>query len=170
MKLFLWYYAGGVIDLELKDRLKELRREKGVSVNELAEMLGRAESTFRTWEIGKSNPDVDALLALADYFNCTVDYLLGKSSMKIPEPDIQMICNYTGLSEKAVEVLRDSPDYNGRLRDVVNLLLENETPPPAQEEIIDGEKYRYDEESYKIVYGVWQIGNALEEGVQKGSH
>ena len=150
-----------MIDLELKDRLKELRREKGVSVNELAAMLGRAESTFRTWEIGKSNPDVDALLALADYFNCSVDYLLGKSSMKIPEPDIQMVCNYTGLTEKAVQVLRDSPSFNDRLRDVVNLLLENETPPPAREELIDGSKVRLDDRQYRLMYDYWRLNIRL---------
>ena len=63
--------------MNLKDRIKELRHEKGISAPALAERLGKAESTVRTWETGRAKPDADTLMILAGIFDCSVDYLLG---------------------------------------------------------------------------------------------
>ena len=65
--------------MELKERLKELRRNKGVSAGDLATLTEKAESTVRTWETGKSFPDTDTLSKLADHFGVSVDWLLGRS-------------------------------------------------------------------------------------------
>ena len=68
--------------MDMKYRLKELRNEKGLSVSEMANDFKKAESTVRMWESGNANPDIFTLSALADYYDVTTDYLLGKSEFK----------------------------------------------------------------------------------------
>ena len=70
-------YASCKTSNGLKSRIKELRRIKGISAPALAEKLGKAESTVRTWETGRAKPDADTLINLAEIFECSVDYLLG---------------------------------------------------------------------------------------------
>lgn len=59
-------------------KLKELRAEKGISQQQLAIRLGVSRSTVAMWETGKSVPDAITLNAIADYFQCTIDRLMGR--------------------------------------------------------------------------------------------
>lgn len=61
-------------------RLKELRKSRKITQEKLAEKLGLARSTITMYETGGSEPDLETLKALADFFDVTVDYLLGKDS------------------------------------------------------------------------------------------
>ena len=58
-------------------RLKELRKEKGLSARDLAEKLSVRDSTIIRWESGKMMPTIDKLYALASFFGVTADFLLG---------------------------------------------------------------------------------------------
>jgi len=72
------------------NRIKELRKLKKVSQKEVASNLGIAQNTLSTWEVGRYEPDSDSLVKLADYFNVSIDYLLGRSDEKrpaVPEDD-----------------------------------------------------------------------------------
>ena len=71
--------------MELKNRLKELRRDKGLAAGDLAALTGKAESTVRTWESGKSFPDTETLLKLADHYGVSVDWLLGRVTYESKE-------------------------------------------------------------------------------------
>jgi transcriptional regulator with XRE-family HTH domain len=57
--------------------LKELRSEKNLSQDKLAQELGISQSAIAKWELGKTEPTAGALLLLSKYFGVTVDYLLG---------------------------------------------------------------------------------------------
>lgn len=59
-------------------RIRELRKERNLTMKRLGEVIGVAESTISLYENGKRQPDNDTLQKLADYFNVTVDYLLGR--------------------------------------------------------------------------------------------
>lgn len=59
-------------------RLREIRKENGISLKKLGEIVGVAESTMSLYENEKRQPDYDTLNKLADYFNVTTDYLLGR--------------------------------------------------------------------------------------------
>ncbi|MCM1276882.1 MAG: hypothetical protein NC299_16220, partial [Lachnospiraceae bacterium] len=69
-------------------------------------------------------PDISILERFADYFGVTTDYLLGRTNAQTQKAKLQAVCNYTGLSDKSVNLLSDlkktSPD---QLR-VINFLLE----------------------------------------------
>lgn len=56
--------------------LKDLRIENGLSQRALGEIFGVCNQTISFWETGSREPDLDALLNIARYFNVTVDELL----------------------------------------------------------------------------------------------
>jgi transcriptional regulator with XRE-family HTH domain len=66
-------------------RIRELRKAKKVTMKELGNMIGVAESTMSLYETGKRKPDPETLSRLADYFNVSVDYLLGRDEGQ-PQP------------------------------------------------------------------------------------
>lgn len=62
-------------------RLRELRKQKGVSQVELSKVIGVAQPTYSGWESGKFQIDDENKIKLADYFGVTVDYLMGRDSV-----------------------------------------------------------------------------------------
>ncbi|MCI8458343.1 MAG: helix-turn-helix transcriptional regulator [Clostridia bacterium] len=61
----------------VKDRLKELREEKGISQDYLAKQTGLSQSSIAYWERGERVPSAQAIIILAKYFEVSTDYLLG---------------------------------------------------------------------------------------------
>lgn len=59
------------------DRLKSLRETRGISQKELAEGLNVSDVMVSMYEQDKKKPSLDTIAKMADYFNVTVDYLLG---------------------------------------------------------------------------------------------
>lgn len=65
--------------MEFGNRLYELRKQKGLSQEELANRLDVTRQTVSKWELGDSTPDMDKLIALAELFEISLDELvLGK--------------------------------------------------------------------------------------------
>lgn len=62
------------------DRLKTLRKNSGMTQMQVAEKTGLSQSNINTWERNRSLPLPDGLIALANCFDCSVDYLLGRES------------------------------------------------------------------------------------------
>lgn len=64
------------------NRLKELRKADRRSSKEMAAYLGISQRAYLYYESAVHNPDVPGLIKLADYFNVTTDYLLGRSDQR----------------------------------------------------------------------------------------
>lgn len=62
--------------MNIADRIRELRKSKGISQEELAEKLGVSRQAISKWESEQSIPDIDKILLLSDYFEVSTDYLL----------------------------------------------------------------------------------------------
>lgn len=60
--------------------VKCLIKQKGISVNKMLKDLGMGTGTFRTWESRGTVPNGETLQKIADYFDVSVDYLLGKEA------------------------------------------------------------------------------------------
>lgn len=60
------------------ERLRMLRREKGISQETLSVALYIDRTTLAGYETGKRMPDVEMMWAIADYFEVTIDYLVGR--------------------------------------------------------------------------------------------
>ena len=61
------------------DRLKELRRERKLKQRELAEACGIQIRTYQDYEYGRVIPSITALISLADRYEVSLDYLVGRS-------------------------------------------------------------------------------------------
>lgn len=62
----------------LGENLKSLRIKKGLTQQQVADLLKINRVTYTQYELDKREPDNTTLIALADFFNVTVDYLLGR--------------------------------------------------------------------------------------------
>ncbi|MCF8002536.1 MAG: helix-turn-helix domain-containing protein [Halanaerobiales bacterium] len=93
---------------DFKNRLKELRKETKLKQSEVAEEMGLGRSTYANYEQGTRFPGKENLIAIADYFGVSIDYLLGETDIKISE-------------DKVVEKLADDPD----LLDFYNSMKKN---------------------------------------------
>ncbi|MCC5911785.1 MAG: helix-turn-helix transcriptional regulator [Clostridiaceae bacterium] len=68
--------------ITLGKRLKYLRIEMDLSQQNLSDELCIPRSTISSWESDSRIPELSAIIELSDYFNVSIDYLVGKSSMK----------------------------------------------------------------------------------------
>lgn len=61
-------------------RLKQLRESRGISTQKLADALHlKSKGSITQFEKAMTSPSVDTLIAIADYFNVSLDYLVGRS-------------------------------------------------------------------------------------------
>ena len=60
-------------------RLKELRKKKGISQLRLATELNTSQNTISRYETGEREPGIAELIKIANYFNVSVDYLIGRT-------------------------------------------------------------------------------------------
>ena len=70
------------------DKIRELRLMHRLSQTELAKSLHVSQQVITKWENGKSEPSSSAINNLASYFDVSADYLLGRTSSKVPEKDL----------------------------------------------------------------------------------
>lgn len=82
-------------------RLKECRKKSGVSQEEVAKALNINVRTYKYYEAGGRQPSIEALVALADYFCVSIDYLIGRSD----EPEY---VRYVMREEN--KIFTDAPD------------------------------------------------------------
>ena len=63
-------------------RLRELRDEKDLTQNEIAKMLGMSQTGYSKYETGENDIPTDVLIKLANFYNTSIDYLLGQTDNK----------------------------------------------------------------------------------------
>lgn len=59
------------------ERLKELRKEAGLSQDQLAKQVGLTHTAIGLWEQNKRTPNLDAVILLAQFFRVSLDYIAG---------------------------------------------------------------------------------------------
>ena len=64
-----------------KDRLRELRIEKGISQSQLGKVVNTSKMAVSHWESGHSEPSILQLVILSNFFDVTVYYLIGKTDI-----------------------------------------------------------------------------------------
>ena len=62
-----------------ENRLVELRKEKGLTQSDLADSVNISRGALSLYELGTRKPDYETLVKIADYFNDSVDWLLGRT-------------------------------------------------------------------------------------------
>lgn len=88
--------------------LKSLRTQKGISQLQLAGVLGLSQQSINKYENHNIEPDISTLIALAEYFHTTIDYLVGRDDGKseqqsetgtLSATEQALIHDYRGLKE-----------------------------------------------------------------------
>ena len=91
----------------LAQRLSELITD----TNSLKDYLNCSIQAINQYKQGTSQPSLDNLQKIADFYDVSIDYLLGRTDVKKPDITIQAICEYTGLSEEAATKLKSINDH-----------------------------------------------------------
>ncbi|MGN0623918.1 MAG: helix-turn-helix domain-containing protein, partial [Oscillospiraceae bacterium] len=89
-----------------------------VTQSEIADKLNTSRQNVGNWIKGNTAPDIFSLANIADKFNVSTDYLLGRTDIKSTNPETQDIYKYTGLTEEAIEKLkrtREDEDYEYKI-------------------------------------------------------
>lgn len=90
------------------NRLRKLRKDKLINQPELSGVINVCPSNISYYEQGKSLPSVETLERIADFFNVSIDYLLGRSDVKNPEENKVITkafhnIDVDGLPDEAIE-------------------------------------------------------------------
>lgn len=88
---------------KFSERLKTLRNRDQVSQNALSKELKVTRATINAWEMGISYPNAQSLILLSQYFNVSIDYLMGI--------DNRTLLDISGLNEKEQEMIVDMVKY-----------------------------------------------------------
>ncbi len=70
--------------------LKKLREERHLYQKDLAKLLGTTQQLISNYEKGKSEPDINMQIAIADFFNCSIDYLFGRTDVRNLPSDVDL--------------------------------------------------------------------------------
>ena len=62
---------------KFKERLRESRKQEGITQKVLAKNIGRTEDCIHDWENGRSEPSIDDIIAIAQFLRVSTDFLLG---------------------------------------------------------------------------------------------
>jgi transcriptional regulator with XRE-family HTH domain len=96
----------------LGERIAQLRKDKNLTQSRLAQKLSVNRATLSNWEIGRALPDVNMLVVIADFFNVTTDYLLGRGLLKDPVPGGSSEIKYEfNLPEEAFKEFDEFKNY-----------------------------------------------------------
>ena len=87
------------------ERINKLLSDSKKTQKELAAVLSVTENTISYYVNGKRTPNIEQLIVIAQYFETTTDYLLGRTENKTVDIELQAISEFTGLHEKSIELL-----------------------------------------------------------------
>ena len=77
--------------MEFNNKLYELRKQKGLSQEELAGRLNVSRQTVSKWEVGESSPDMEKLVAISELFDISLDELVLNKAPKKEEASEQIV-------------------------------------------------------------------------------
>ncbi len=102
--------------------LRHLIKERKTTIKAVADYVGITRQAVSQYQDGSTQPNADTLIKISNYFNVSVDYLLGLAKQPTKDKELNEICEYTGLSQNAVEVLIHFDDDK---RDILSKVIES---------------------------------------------
>ena len=101
--------------------LRKLRVKKGVSQQLLAESIGISQQSVNKYENHNIEPDIETLTAIADFFNTSVDYLIGHTEI---DRVIETTERYE-LNEDEAEIVEEYRSLTNRQKESIRMLIQN---------------------------------------------
>ncbi len=111
--------------MEFNEKIQELRKHKGLTQEELAELLFVSRTAVSKWESGRGYPNIDSLKAIARFFGVTIDELLsGDELLTIAEKDTEQKENHIrdlvfGLLDISVAVFFFLPLFGQKVNGII---------------------------------------------------
>ena len=103
--------------------LAELRQDKGLLQKDIAALINVSVSTISNYETGAHFPDINTVIVLADYFNISIDYLLGRTVFRMKFSDLNKSLNDNMDVAKLMNKVLSYDEKNiGSLLDFMSLL------------------------------------------------
>lgn len=129
--------------MNIGDRIKKLRERKGISQQQLADILRVGRETVARWENGTRDLKTAAIIDLAKYFNVTSDYLLGLSN----SATVERVIGISELTLKTFELNKNDydEDYIPKIIEVMNEFIQDTSFVDVCSKIAEcREKYKAD--------------------------
>lgn len=126
--------------------LKKLRNDRNISALKLSEDLNIHRGSLSNWETGKRKPDSEMLLKIANYFNVSVDYLLGNQNEKADDTDLFNLKGDVRFLRKVKEDEMVKIPVLGVIKAGIPMFAEEniiDYEYVHQEELVMGEEYFY---------------------------
>ena len=98
-------------------KLQELRTQAGLTQRELAEKIGVKNYTVANWEQNRTEPAIKDLVDLANFFEVSVDYLIGRES------ELGQIIVFKNLTDSQIELLTLFEQFSADKKEVILKLL-----------------------------------------------
>ncbi len=108
----------------LGDMISELRQDHKMNQKDLAKILNVSIATISHYESGINSPDIATIIKIADYFGVSVDYLLGRTRLKMDfetfKREVRLLDGSTISAEKVMELFFKLSDKSQV--DIINLM------------------------------------------------
>jgi transcriptional regulator with XRE-family HTH domain len=89
-----------IVIMSFEKRIAELRKEKKISQEELSKKIGVHQNVIGRYERGEAKPSIEVATAIADVFNVSLDYLVGKTEFIVDEDIANRILTIQKLPEQ----------------------------------------------------------------------
>lgn len=127
--------------MDIGTRIKDLRSEKNLTQTKLGEVIGVEKSTVSMYENGNSTPNDDIKKMLANFFNVSLDYLIGVSDIRNPYKESE-----TSSEKNSSLTTKDERDIAKKLSSILD-----EMSNSSDALMFDGERIEMDEESQELL-------------------
>ena len=95
----------------MENIIKRLRKEKGLTQTQLAETFNVDQTAISKWENDKAIPDTQTLIRLAEFFDVSTDFLLGRSNLYYPDRIKNAAPALSDEERRLLEMYRSLPRY-----------------------------------------------------------
>lgn len=118
-------------------RLRELMTAREVTMTALANALGISRQAVSQYQDGSTQPNMQKLIEIANYFNVSTDYLLGLTDTQSTNADARAAVEYTKLPERAVNLIHSDSIFGRTFRELIGLLTELDNSAFLAAELLD---------------------------------
>ncbi|MBC1286904.1 helix-turn-helix transcriptional regulator [Listeria booriae] len=109
--------------MTLLERIKNLCKERGISVSDLERKLDFPNNTVYQWKARV--PGMDKLQKVADYFNVSIDYLIGRTNNKYLSAQMEELVNDRELNAWLYDMIENRPDDIKRVKEIMDIMVAN---------------------------------------------
>ena len=114
------------------DNLKAARKKSGKTQKEVAEGIGIGQGTYKNYETGAREPNGETLVAIANYFDVSTDYLLGRPTAQPPTDALERLFTEKSFSALEEELIRKYMELPHEARQAVVRFINDATAKALQ--------------------------------------